>query len=583
VPRRSLLNSISKTTSVALACALLPGAASAAPADPDPQFGSGGRVTTDFAARTDIARALAIQPDGKIIAAGVADTGTAVQYDNDFAVARYLPSGELDDSFGGDGRVTTSFDNPGLLDSVWDVALQPDGKIVAVGETTKPIVGRQFAVVRYRPDGSLDPDFSGDGRQTFGFDNLGLHDAAQAVVLDGTAIVVAGWSDQGQSSIKGAIARLTEGGALDQSFGVGGRRTFGATGTATSIDTAQDLVRQPDGRYVVVGTSHLTGDYGKASLFRFEHDGDRDTSFAGTGLTLTSFGVQADEADGVAVALQDDGKLVAAGQVGEVGASDQFAVARYLPNGQPDPSFGGDGFQTTAVSGEGETPAAAAIDASGQVLVAGRANKLATSVVVRYGGDGTLDAGFGDAGVLISTDDDPDAAGALALQPDGRIVVAGFTGDGTSTDFYLQRLQGGPMSDAVETEPLGETPRTPPPPPPTGPCASLLAGTPRADLLRGGANGDRLLGGAGNDRLSGRGGDDCLKGGRGSDRLMGGRGRDRLVGGTGLNSYRAGPGRDFVSARNGRPDSVACGTGRDRVRADRQDRLTGCELVSRAG
>jgi hypothetical protein len=126
--------------------------------------------------------------------------------------------------------------------------------------------------------------------------------------------------------------------------------------------------------------------------------------------------------------------------------------------------------------------------------------------------------------------------------------------------------------------------------PPTGRCAHVMAGSARANVLKGSPIGDRILGGRGNDRLSGGAGDDCLSGQGGRDRLSGGAGKDALSGGRGNDRLSAGPGadtlaggsgRDVLNARGGGPDVVSCGPGRDRVRADRSDRIRrGCELVA---
>ena len=125
-----------------------------------------------------------------------------------------------------------------------------------------------------------------------------------------------------------------------------------------------------------------------------------------------------------------------------------------------------------------------------------------------------------------------------------------------------------------------------------GGCIAALVGTPRPDRLVGSGGGDVVFGLAGADRLEGRSGHDCLLGGSGNDvlrgeagadRLTGGRGNDVLVGGPGVNAYDAGPGADQVDARNGVREQVRCGSGRDRARIDRADRVSGCELVTRPG
>jgi uncharacterized delta-60 repeat protein len=571
----------------AIACALvLASPAPGAPADPDPGFGQNGRVTTDFAAGDDSGAAIAIQPDGRIVVAGDANTGTAADPNYDFAVARYLPNGALDESFGGDGRVTTSFDNLNLSDRAADVAIQPDGKLVVVGAVSKPTLGGQFAVARYRPDGSLDPDFSVDGRQTFGFgSDLAAHDVACAVVLDGTDIVVAGWSDQGARGNEVAIARLTAGGSLDPTFGVGGRRTSGADGAGPGDDAAYDLIPQPNGGYVAVGASELAG-FDVFSFYRYDHNGALDPGFGEAGIALAPFEALEPDAQARAATQQSDGKLVAAGFVGEPA---DFAVARYLPDGQPDPTFGVDGRRVTSLGLDIDGARGVAVDAGGRLVVAGMAGAVADTALVRYRSDGSLDPDFAGDGVLVSPfGAGPDYANAVALQPDGRIVAAGEAETGSSRDFTLLRLLGDSQSGQGGPQPVDRPAGAPLPSP--GPCANVVTGTRAMDVLRGTAAGDRLLGRGGNDRLSGLAGADCLNGGPGADRLrggagddsvVGGRGRDRLVGGGGRNSYSAGGGRDQINAANGRRERVDCGPGRDSVRADRGDRLIRCELVAR--
>jgi uncharacterized delta-60 repeat protein len=175
------------------ACLLLPVAAApagAAPGDLDPTFGGDGRVTTDFTAGFDGATGVALQADGKVVVVG----GTGVEGANPmFAVVRYNPDGTLDPTFGGDGRVTTDF--TGGADRATGVAVQPDGKIVVVGTAGADRRNPRFAVARYEPDGDLDPTFGGgDGvvRTNFtpGFD------AATDLALQGDGnIVAAGLAD----------------------------------------------------------------------------------------------------------------------------------------------------------------------------------------------------------------------------------------------------------------------------------------------------------------------------------------------------------------------------------------------------
>ena len=157
VRRRTILrrvrHGVASAVLVVLAVAL-PGAAGAAPGDLDPSFGNGGIVTTDFGTGAH-AYALAILPNGKIIAAG----GAGSQH---FALARYLPDGSLDPVFDGDGKVTTDL-GAAAGDGANGLAIQPNGRIVAAGGSG------DFVLARYRRDGSLDQSFGADGKVTTDF------------------------------------------------------------------------------------------------------------------------------------------------------------------------------------------------------------------------------------------------------------------------------------------------------------------------------------------------------------------------------------------------------------------------------
>lgn len=158
----------------------------------------------------------------------------------------------------------------------------------------------------------------------------------------------------------------------------------------------------------------------------------------------------------------------------------------------------------------------------------------------------------------------------------GVLVPPRFSGGGTGGGA------GGPNGDYGTGDPTR--------PPVAGGCVQALVGTGEPDTLVGDAGGDVIFGLAAGDRIRGRDGHDCLIGGSGNDvlrgeagadRLTGGRGDDTLIGGPGVNAYDAGPGSDFVHARNGQRELVRCGSGRDRARVDRNDRVVSCERVSR--
>ena len=297
-----------------LAVALLTAAAQAAPGDLDGSFGPGGTVTTDFGTAA-AAHAVAPALNGKFVAAGGAGS--------DFAIARYQPDGTPDTSLDSDGRLTTDF---GGQDAANGVVVQPNGKIVAVG-----VSDGDFALVRYKGGGNLDPSF---GEVTT---DVGGTDVAMDVVrLADGRFVVAGGSDQDF-----AVVRYSFKGDPDSTFGTQGTVVTDVGGN----DRAEAAAVQSDGRVVVAGRSG--SDF---ALARYNTNGSLDASFDGDGLVTTDFGGGQDAA--FDLAIQPDGKIVVTGTTAQGGSSD-FALARYNPDGSLDvnsgpldPGFGVDGRVT---------------------------------------------------------------------------------------------------------------------------------------------------------------------------------------------------------------------------------------------
>jgi uncharacterized delta-60 repeat protein len=222
----------------------------------DPGFGDGGVVRTAISTvQDDFAEALVLQPDGKLVAGGVS-LGTG------FALARYLPDGSLDTGFGSGGIVTT----PGT-DWIHDLALQPDGKLVAAGTIfEEPYL--DFAVARYRSDGTLDSRFGTDGIARIDF--LGGHDFANAVALlrDGRIVAAGGAGPPASGFSVFALARYRSDGTLDQRFGTGGRLTTDFGGASY----ASGLAVQRDGRLVAAGVAAPgpSISYGDFALARYQ-------------------------------------------------------------------------------------------------------------------------------------------------------------------------------------------------------------------------------------------------------------------------------------------------------------------------
>jgi uncharacterized delta-60 repeat protein len=275
----------------------------------DASFGSKGKVTTDFFGLADRIFALALQPDGKILVAGLTNTGV----DFDFALARYDSNGSLDPTFGSGGKVNTDFFNSS--DICYGIAIQPDGKIVAAGTMSD-----NFALARYNPDGSLDTDFAVNGRINIDF--FGQDDSAYTLALqpDGK-ILVAGYAYSGGNS-DFAIARFNTDGLLDASFGDGGRTVTDFFG---DLDCVFSLALQPDGRILAAG--YATGDNAKDfALARYDADGLLNATFGSNGRVSTDFLGGDDWAFGLAITPNGRAMIVgyAAGD-----ENPQFAMACY--------------------------------------------------------------------------------------------------------------------------------------------------------------------------------------------------------------------------------------------------------------
>ncbi|HET8676489.1 MAG TPA: hypothetical protein VFO63_11915, partial [Blastocatellia bacterium] len=191
-----------------------PGRVLAAAGDLDTTFGNGGKVTTDFFGLLNEASDIALQPDGKIIAAGYTQTFTT---DDDFALVRYNTDGSLDTTFASGGTLTTDFF--GGSDQVNAVALQPDGKIVVAGYTVSPSRFTDFAFARYNSDGSLDSTFGVGGKVAVSFLNTFSQATDLALQTDGKIVAAGHAFHSGDFTFAFALARLNQDGSLDPSFG----------------------------------------------------------------------------------------------------------------------------------------------------------------------------------------------------------------------------------------------------------------------------------------------------------------------------------------------------------------------------
>jgi uncharacterized delta-60 repeat protein len=279
----------------------------------DSTFGSGGKVATGFFGFGDDAHALAILADGKILVAGAIFTGPE---EVDFGLARYNSDGSLDATFGSGGKVTTDFGN---YDIITAIAVQPDGKILAGGNTTNRDTDTDFALVRYNKDGSLDSSFGSDGNVVTDFAGDVDFVAALALQSDGKIVLAGDVATSSKEDAGFGLARYNADGSLDSSFGSGGRVV-----TEGNLMAAYAVVIQPNGKIIAAGLAK-GGDFG---LARYNSNGGLDSGFGISGVITTDFSSSGGER-AFAMSLQPDGKIVAAGESYDQHAGSGFALARY--------------------------------------------------------------------------------------------------------------------------------------------------------------------------------------------------------------------------------------------------------------
>ncbi|MEV4705142.1 hypothetical protein [Actinoplanes sp. NPDC049316] len=412
--KRALLGG-SATAALLIALIAAPNAARAAnhSGTLDESFGGDGIVVTDIGGTDayDAIQAVVATPGGRILAAGLSNP---LESAGATALARYRWDGSLDPGFGTQGQETLSF-----ADVAHAAVVQPDGLVVVGGSKFNDYGALpDFALARLLPDGSLDPAFGQDGQVTTDF---GEHDELLALARqpDGK-LVAAGYTYKFLDTTNMALARYLPNGSLDTRFGQGGKVVMSLLPTAS----ASAVVVQPDGRIVVAGWT------GGADfvLARFRRDGSLDRSFGTGGLVTTDLGEDSRD-QAAAMTLHGDG-LVVVGQ-GLGGA----AVARYRMNGSLDPNFGTGGVLRVP----GLTDAATAVVTYGSDLIVGTARFS----LARLDRHGALRTDFGTGGVLTTKIGGSASLQALAWQPDGRLVAAGYTSDAPhwTDDFAVARYR----------------------------------------------------------------------------------------------------------------------------------------------
>ena len=383
----------------------------------DASFNTNGKVFTGFGTNEEQANAVALQSDGRIVVAGATSAGAAF----DFAVARYNTDGTPDLTFDSDGKVATFIVGANSVDIASAMVIQPDGRIVVAGRADNTL-----ALVRYNIDGSLDGTFGVNGKVTTTVLG-GLTAAAVALQADGKIVTAGAASVSGGTFF--AVARHNTNGGLDSTFGTAGVVTTPniGGGCCGSYGAATAVTIQPNGRIVAAGASGTT-----LAIVRYLTNGSLDSTFDADGMAVTSVAFTSTNATSVLV--QPNGRIVAGGNVGG-----EFALFRYNADGSLETIF-------ERLVGPSDVLTAAMLQATGKIVAVGftrqALNVNKDFVVVRYNADGARDTSFGTGGRAAAAIGGGffDGGHALAIQADGRIVVAGSARIGTNDDIVVMRF-----------------------------------------------------------------------------------------------------------------------------------------------
>jgi uncharacterized delta-60 repeat protein len=488
----------------------------------DPTFNGGGVLRLNLPVPSNHLTSVAIQGDGKIVAAGD-------------VLVRLNPDGSPDSSFSGDGIV----DLPG---GASDLAIGPDGKIVASADLTK--------LLRFNPDGSPDTTFGAGGvvdlQTAAGY--FQVHDVDVRpdgkVLLSGVDVL---YQDVGNYRANDGVLQLNENGTRDLAFGRNGLAQL-TEGLLTNA-TAEAAVLQPDGKLVVVGgVTPEHGDLSTWALYRFNRDGTVDRSFgtSGFGYQPGAFPPAFEESVALDVALQSNGKIVVTGE-GTLTPPFQpprgIAVTRYHPDGTPDTSFSGDGVGAIVDEPElvMERGTSVLVDPQGRVIASGYGYGPSgyghSFVVARFQADANRD------GINFSGGD------TLTVEGTARSDTISVTRGG---DLLVARVNA-----ATRSFPAAQVKRL------------FVLGNDGNDTIEIGGSGvigADVYGGNGNDRIGGGAGNDTLEGGLGADYLSGGAGTDTA-------DYFRRTEDLFITPENAANDGAAAE--RDNVRSDVENVLGG--------
>lgn len=386
----------------------------------DTTFDTDGKASYCFSSGTHGSLNSGFQSNGKILYMGGYGNTSC------FDLVRFNSNGSVDSTFGINGcvnNICSLFPNGGYY--VRDMIIQSDDKIIVIGLQQNNTYPNAYWITRLTPDGALDTTFNGTGYKDLSFGTTIEWGLCVALQADGK-ILVGGTS--GNTGEFFTVARLTTSGALDTTFGVGGKAQIAFSGTESM---ANNILVQPDGA-ILLGGYTVNAPYAKDfALVRLTSNGTLDTNFGVNGKVITT--VDSNYSDGITqLAIQSDGKIVAGG-FSSFETNTRMAVVRYLSNGSIDTTFGTNGINVIT-DGFGGKNCSLAVQMDDKIIVAG-GWEGGYFEVFRFLNNGNLDTAFGSNGLVNAFPVNGGYASKVIIQADNKIVVSGTT---PTSDFLNQ-------------------------------------------------------------------------------------------------------------------------------------------------
>ena len=424
----------------------------------DPTFGTGGYIRADFGNTTDFAQTSALDSENRIVAVGWSTSLS--ENTGSMAVESFQPNGNLDTSFGTNGKLSIQFGS-GTDDAAFGLSIMEDGRILIVGSSQTIGSGDagDMAVVRLTENGQFDTTFNGSGKQTISITaSPSSGDVAKAVFVttDGS-ILLAGEAYNEVSSVDYVVVKLTSSGALDESFASGGKQVFDLG--QNDNDSMAAAAIQEDGKMVLVGYS---GNSLGFKIARVNEDGPLDTLFGSSGVLNLTFRPEATLEHARSVAVQNNGNILVVG-ASTSATNAAVVVTRLTSDGELDLQFNNTGKQIVEYTYDGGTAlidfgsSEYAIDmvaqTDGKIVVLGGTFVSGAGNVVclaRLNSDGTLDTSFDlDGKRTVNTSGFQEFANSMSRQSNGKIIVTNtspFTSDQTAV---VTRLNGDGSLDST--------------------------------------------------------------------------------------------------------------------------------------